>query len=80
MSASTVARCVPRLLLPAPSLNLFPVVMAFFIASCMIAVCAQSYPVFLSSRFLQACGNGVLIPLVQSHTVVEHPSDSGYWL
>lgn len=54
--------------------------MAFFIVSCVIAVRAQSYPVFLSSRFLQACGNGVLIPLVQSHTAVEHPSDGGYWL
>lgn len=54
--------------------------MAFFIASCVIAVCAQSYPVLLASRFLQACGNGVLIPLVQSHTAVEHPSDGGYWL
>ena len=60
--------------------NLFLVAMAFFIASCVIAVCAQSYPVFLSSRFLQACGKGVLIPLVQSHPVVEHPSDGGYWL
>ncbi|WP_417056840.1 hypothetical protein [Ellagibacter isourolithinifaciens] len=46
----------------------------------MIAVRAQSYPVLLSSCFLQACGNGVLIPLVQSHTAVEHPSDGGYWL
>ncbi len=73
-------RRVPRLRLPAPSLNLFLVAMAFFIASCAIAVWAQSYLVFLSSRFLQACGNGVLIPLVQSHTVVEHPSDGGYWL
>lgn len=73
-------RRVPRLRLPAPSLNLFLVAMAFFIAGCVIAVRAQSYPVFLSSRFLQACGNGVLIPLVQSHTVVEHPSDGGYWL
>lgn len=80
MSASAVARRVPRLRLPAPSLNLFPVAMAFSIASCVIAVRAQSYPVFLSSRFLQACGNGVLIPLVQSHTVVEHPFDGGYWL
>ena len=80
MSASAVARRVPRLRLPAPSLNLFLVAMAFFIASCAIAVWAQSYLVFLSSRFLQACGNGVLIPLVQSHTVVEHPSDGGYWL
>lgn len=31
-------RRVPRLLLPAPSLNLFPVAMAFFIACCVIAV------------------------------------------
>ena len=54
--------------------------MAFFIASFVIAIRAQSYPVFLSSRFLQACGNGALIPLVQSHTVVEHPSDGGDWL
>lgn len=74
------ARRPPRLPLPAPSLNLFLVAMAFFIASCVIAVRAQSYPVFLASRFLQACGNGVLIPLVQSHTVVENPSDGGYWL
>lgn len=66
--------------LASPSLNLFLVAMAFFVASCVIAVRAQSYPVFLSSRFLQACGNGVLIPLVQSHIVVEHPSDGGYWL
>ena len=80
MSASAVARCVPRLSLPAPSLNLFLVAMAFFIASCVIAVCAQSYPVFLSSRFLQVCGNDVLIPLVQLVAVVEHPSDGGYWL
>ena len=35
MSASAVARRVPRLRLPAPSLNLFPVAMAFFIASCV---------------------------------------------
>lgn len=33
MSASAVARRVPRLRLPAPSLNLFLVAMAFFIAS-----------------------------------------------
>ena len=38
VSASAVARRVPRLRLPAPSLNLFPVAMAFFIASCVIAV------------------------------------------
>lgn len=35
MSASAVARRVPRLRLPAPSLNLFLVAMAFFIASFM---------------------------------------------
>ena len=80
MSASAVARRVPCLRLPAPSLNLFLVAMAFFIASCVIAIRAQSYPVFLSSRVLHACGNGALIPLVQSHTVVEHPSDGGDWL
>lgn len=35
MSASAVARRVPRLRLPAPSLNLFLVAMAFFVASCV---------------------------------------------
>ena len=55
--------------------NLFLVAMAFFIASCVIAVCAQSYPVLLASRFLQACGNGVLIPLVQLVAVAVYPEE-----
>lgn len=55
--------------------NLFLAAMAFFIASCVIAVCAQSYPVLLASRFLQACGNGVLIPLVQLVAVAVYPEE-----
>ena len=49
--------------------RLFLVAMGFFIASCVVAICAQSYPVLLASRFLQAAGNGVLIPLVQTIAV-----------
>lgn len=56
--------------------NLFLVAMAFFIASCVIAVCARSYPVLLASRFLQACGNGVLIPLVQLVAVAVYPEEA----
>lgn len=55
--------------------NLFLVAMAFFIVSCVIAVRAQSYPILLASRFLQACGNGVLIPLVQLVAVAVYPEE-----
>ena len=55
--------------------RLFLVAMGFFIASCVVAICAQSYPVLLASRFLQAAGNGVLIPLVQTIAVAVYPEE-----
>ena len=55
--------------------RLFLVAMGFFIASCVVAICAQSYPVLLASRFLQAAGNGVLIPLVQTIAVAVYSEE-----
>lgn len=55
--------------------TLFLVAMGFFIASCIVAIVAPNYPVLLSSRFLQAAGNGVLIPLVQTIAVAVYPEE-----
>lgn len=55
--------------------TLFLVSMMFFIASCVIAIIAPNYPILLASRFLQAAGNGVLIPLVQTIAVAVYPEE-----
>lgn len=67
MTAFLLTKCNSR--------HLFLAAVGCFIAGCIGAILAHSYPVLLASRFLQACGNGILLPLVQTVAVAIYPRE-----
>lgn len=67
MTAFLLTKCNSR--------HLFLAALACFVVGCVGAIVAASYPVLLASRFLQACGNGILLPLVQTVAVAIYPRE-----
>ncbi len=67
MTAFLLTKCNSR--------HLFLAAVGCFIVGCIGALLATNYPVLLASRFLQACGNGILLPLVQTVAVAIYPRE-----
>lgn len=55
--------------------RLFLVALLCFVVGSVIAFYAPSYPVLLAARFLQAGGNGIMIPLIQTVAVRVYPKE-----
>ncbi len=55
--------------------KLFLAAMCFFVTGSGIAIFAPNYPVLLAARFLQAGGNGIMIPLIQNVAVEVYPKE-----
>lgn len=66
-SAYLVTRCNIR--------RLFLAALALFAAGCALAYAATSYPMLLAARIMQACGTGVLMPLIQVVALEIYPKD-----
>ena len=57
------------------SRKLFLAALTFFFAGSVLALLSPNYPVLLAARFLQAGGNGILIPLIQNVAVTVYPKE-----
>ena len=66
-SAFLVTRCNIR--------GLFLGALALFAAGCALAYAAASYPLLLAGRIVQACGTGVLMPLIQVVALEIYPKN-----
>ena len=66
-SAFLITRCNVRWL--------FLGALALFAAGCALAYNATAYPLLLAARLMQACGTGVLMPLIQVVALEIYPKD-----
>lgn len=66
-SAFLITRCNVR--------RLFLGALALFAAGCVLAYYATTYPLLLAARLMQACGTGVLMPLIQVVALEIYPKD-----
>ena len=67
MTAFLITRCNLR--------RLFLLALGFFVVGCALALAAPNYPLLLAARILQACGNGILMPLLQAVAVQVYPKE-----
>lgn len=54
---------------------LFLAALGFFVLGCVFAIVSPNYPCLLASRCLQAIGNGILMPLIQTVAVAIYPKE-----
>ncbi len=57
------------------SRTLFLTALGFFVLGCVFAIVSPNYPCLLASRCLQAVGNGILMPLIQTVAVAIYPKE-----
>lgn len=57
------------------SRKLFLASLLCFVAGSVIALVSWNYPMLLAARFLQAGGNGIMIPLIQNVAVTVYPKE-----
>ena len=57
------------------SRTLFLMALGFFVLGCVFAIMSPNYPCLLASRCLQAVGNGILMPLLQTVAVAIYPKE-----
>ena len=67
MTAFLITRYSSRLL--------FLLALGFFVLGCVFAIISPNYPCLLASRCLQAVGNGILMPLIQTVAVAIYPKE-----
>jgi EmrB/QacA subfamily drug resistance transporter len=57
------------------SRKLFLASLSFFVVGSVLALLAPNYLVLLAARFLQAGGNGIMLPLIQNVAVTVYPKE-----